>query len=127
MSVQLNHTIVHSRDAVASAEFLSRILGIGPPGRFAHFVTVEVANGVSLDFDVADSIRPQHYAFLVGDDDFDPIFERVRVAGVQFYADPQHAEAGVINTRDGGRGFYFDGPDGHNYEVITRPYGSGRA
>ena len=26
---------------------------------------------------------------------------------------------------DGGRGLYFDSPEGHNLEVITRPYGSG--
>ena len=26
---------------------------------------------------------------------------------------------------DGGRGLYFDSPEGHNLEIITRPYGSG--
>jgi len=31
----------------------------------------------------------------------------------------------VINTRDGGRGVYFEDPDGHLLELITRPYGSG--
>jgi catechol 2,3-dioxygenase-like lactoylglutathione lyase family enzyme len=124
MAVKLNHTILHSADKQASAEFLARILGVGHPGIFGHFVTVEVANGVSLDFDNSDNVRSQHYAFLVDDADFDPIFERVKGEGVQFYADPMHHEAGRINRWNTGRGFYFSGPEGHNYEVITRPYGT---
>jgi hypothetical protein len=124
MTVELNHTVVHSHDKKESAEFLARILGIGPPGTFAHFVTVEVGNGVSLDFDDAADVRSQHYAFLVGDEEFDPIFARVRAEGIQFYADPMHEQPGEINTRHTGRGFYFNGPEGHNLEVITRRYGT---
>jgi catechol 2,3-dioxygenase-like lactoylglutathione lyase family enzyme len=33
----------------------------------------------------------------------------------------------VINTRDGGRGVYFEDPDGHLLELLTRTYGSGGA
>jgi len=124
MAVHLNHTIVASRDAPGSAGFLSRILGVGPPVPFAHFLVVELANGVSLDYAQSDEVVPQHYAFLVDDEDFDPIFERVRGEGVPFFADPGHRRPGEINTRDGGRGFYFPDPDGHNLEVLTRPYGS---
>lgn len=32
---------------------------------------------------------------------------------------------GEINRNDGGRGLYWEGPDGHWLEIITRPYGSG--
>ncbi len=124
MAIELNHTIVHSRDKQASAAFLARILGLPAPGNFGHFATVEVANGVSLDFDDAQEIRSQHYAFLVGDEDFEPIFARVREEGIEYYADPAHRQAGEINERDRGRGFYFSDPDGHNLEVLTRRYGS---
>jgi catechol 2,3-dioxygenase-like lactoylglutathione lyase family enzyme len=124
MAVRLDHTIVPSYDKHASAEFLARILGIGPPGRFGHFVTLKVANGVSLDYDDASDVRSQHYAFLVGDEDFDPIFDRVKGEDVTYYSDPGHSRPGEINARDGGRGFYFSDPDGHNMEVLTRPYGS---
>lgn len=125
MTVRLNHTIVDARDRDASAAFLARVLGIGPPGHFGRFATVETANGVSLDFAEAEEVRAQHYAFLVDDGDFDEIFERVRDEGVAYFADPGHNRRGEINTRDGGRGFYFSDPDGHNLEVLTRPYGSG--
>jgi extradiol dioxygenase family protein len=120
MPVELNHTIVHSHDKKTSATFLAEILGLGSPGTFSHFVTVEVANGVSLDFDNADEVRPQHYAFLVEDEEFDPIFERVKARGITFYAYPGHQDPGQINTRRGGRGFYFNDPSGHHMEVLTR-------
>ena len=124
MPVQLDHTIVPSRDKHASAGFLARILGIGPPGVFGHFVTLELDGGLSLDYDDAVDVRPQHFAFRVADEDFDPIFERVQSEGITYFADPGHRRTGEINTRDGGRGFYFSDPDGHNMEVLTRRYGS---
>lgn len=126
VAVQLNHTIVHSRDKQASAEFVARILGLSDPTVFGHFVTVELDNEVSLDFDNSDQIRPQHYAFLVDEAEFDPIFSRVKDEGVAYFADPAHQRPGTINTRDGGRGFYFSDPNGHNLEILTKPYGSGR-
>lgn len=126
MAVQLNHTIVMSRDKRASAEFLARTLGLAAPVPFGPFLVVHVANGVSLDFvEVGGKIAPQHYAFLVSEDEFDAIFGRIRDQGLTYWADPGHREAGVINTRDGGRGCYFDDPSGHNLEILTRPYGSG--
>jgi catechol 2,3-dioxygenase-like lactoylglutathione lyase family enzyme len=124
MAVRLDHTIVYSRDKHASAEFLSRLLGVGPPVPMGHFVTVEVANGVSLDYDNAPSVKSQHYAFLVDDDEFDGIFERVKAEGIVYFADPGHTSKGELNYRWGGRGFYFSDPDGHNLEVMTRRYGS---
>jgi catechol 2,3-dioxygenase-like lactoylglutathione lyase family enzyme len=126
MVAKLDHTIVASRDKHASASFIARILGLDPPGTFGHFVTVEVGNGVSLDYDDASEVHSQHYAFLVDDDEFDPIFERIQAEGVTYYADPGHRRVREINTRDGGRGFYFPDPDGHNMEVLTRRYGSDR-
>jgi catechol 2,3-dioxygenase-like lactoylglutathione lyase family enzyme len=127
VSVELNHTIVASRDKKAGAAFLARILGLDPPVPFAHFVTVALSNGVTLDYDDADEVRPQHYAFLVGDAEFDPIFARVKAEGVEYFADPGRRRPGEINTRDDGRGFYFLDPDGHHLEVLTRAYGSSSA
>jgi catechol 2,3-dioxygenase-like lactoylglutathione lyase family enzyme len=75
--------------------------------------------------DTSDDIRPQHYAFLVSETEFDNIFGRIRAQGLQYWADPFHQQPGKINTRDGGRGVYFDDPDGHVLELLTRPYGSG--
>ncbi|HEY3095447.1 MAG TPA: VOC family protein [Acidimicrobiia bacterium] len=126
MTVELNHTIVECRDKQRSAAFLTEILGLPDPVRFGPFFVVEVDNGASLDFDESDGeIARQHYAFLIGEDDFDEIFGRIRDRGLQYWADPFKSRPGEINRNDGGRGVYFDDPDGHLLEVITRPYGSG--
>jgi catechol 2,3-dioxygenase-like lactoylglutathione lyase family enzyme len=124
VAVQLNHTIVWARDNEASAAFLVHVLGLAEPVRFGPFMVVEVANGVSLDFHtIEEPIAPQHYAFLITDDEFDSIFGRIQELGLTYWADPGAQEAGRINHHDGGRGVYFCDLDGHLLEIITRPYG----
>jgi catechol 2,3-dioxygenase-like lactoylglutathione lyase family enzyme len=126
MAIQLNHTIVYAKDSKASAEFLAELLGLPEPKPFSHFWVVAPTNEVSLDFlQRPGEIAAQHYAFLVDDAEFDEIFGRITERGLTYWADPMHQEHGVINTRDGGRGCYFDDPNGHNLEILTRPYGSG--
>jgi catechol 2,3-dioxygenase-like lactoylglutathione lyase family enzyme len=126
VSVQLNHTIVSCRDQQRSAAFLAGILGLPTPTRFAHFLVVEADNNVSLDFaETTEKITPQHYAFLVGEEEFDAAFSRIRDQDLPYWADPGRTRPEVINHRDGGRGLYFEDPDGHLLEIITRRYGSG--
>jgi len=126
VSVQLNHTIVWCRDKQKSATFLTEILGLPSPTRFGPMLVVQLNNSVSLDFYENDGeISSQHYAFLIGEDDFDQVFARIRGRGLQHWADPGKHRTGEINRNDGGRGVYFEDPDGHLLEVITRPYGSG--
>ncbi|MGW6795008.1 VOC family protein [Streptomyces chartreusis] len=126
MTVQLNHTIVAARDKKESATFLAGILGLEVSPQYGPFVPVEIPNGVTLDYlDSPGAITAQHYAFLVSEDEFDTIFGRIREAGLTYWADPYHRRPGEINHNDGGRGTYFEDPNGHNLEILTRPYGSG--
>jgi catechol 2,3-dioxygenase-like lactoylglutathione lyase family enzyme len=127
MPAQLNHTIVHARDKVASANFLTEILGLPRPKPFGPFMVVDAANGVSLDFISAEDheIIVEHYAFLVSEPEFDEIFGRIKERGLDYYADPARHIKGQINRHDGGRGVYWEDPNGHVLEIITRPYGSG--
>lgn len=125
MAIELNHTIVASRDKKAAAKFVTDLLGLSGSTLFGRFEVVELSNGVSLDFMNADEIHPQHYAFLLTEDEFDQVFGRIKEQNLTYWADPIHSAEGEINTRDGGRGVYFDSPDGHYLEILTRPYGSG--
>jgi catechol 2,3-dioxygenase-like lactoylglutathione lyase family enzyme len=124
MPVEINHTIVHASDRDATAAFLTEILGLADAGEYGPFRVVEMANGVSLDV-VQDggSFQSQHYAFLVGDDEFDQILARIQERGLTYGADPFHRHEGTINHNDGGKGVYWKDPDGHNLEIITVPYG----
>lgn len=126
MSVELNHTIVHARNNRESAEFLAGILGLEAGAEWGPFVPVATANGVTLDFasSPAESITTQHYAFLISEEEFDAAFERIRQAGITYYADPHMKQPGEINHHYGGRGLYFLDPAYHGMEIITRPYGS---
>jgi catechol 2,3-dioxygenase-like lactoylglutathione lyase family enzyme len=126
MTIQLNHTIVHALDPTASAKFLAELLGLAEPKRFGPFMGVELHNGVTLDFIAAqpEQIIIEHYAFLVSEAEFDEIFARIRQRALPYWADPAHKRAG-INRNDGGRGVYWNDPNGHYLEIITRPYGSG--
>jgi catechol 2,3-dioxygenase-like lactoylglutathione lyase family enzyme len=126
MTIQLNHTIVSAHDKRASADFFADILGLEEPAPFGPFMTVKADNGVTLDFlEREGEITPQHYAFLVSEGDFDQVLGRINARGLEYWADPHHQAAHAINTRDGGRGLYFEDPNGHNLEILTRPYGSG--
>lgn len=120
MSVELNHTIVWSRDKEASARFLAGILGVPVGEETGPFLPIRLGNAVTLDYADAGEVRPQHYAFLVGDEEFDAAFERIRDAGIDYWADPFHRQRGRLNDHNGGRGLYFTDPDGHNMELLTR-------
>jgi catechol 2,3-dioxygenase-like lactoylglutathione lyase family enzyme len=128
MAITLNHTIVYSTDRSAAASFFTEVFGLPPAREFGHFLAVELNHGVSLDFaQVPDGtpVFPQHYAFLVSEDEFTAIYGRIRERGLQHWADPRQEKPGEINHHDGGRGVYFPDPSGHYLEIITRPYGSG--
>lgn len=125
MAISLNHTIVVGRDKVASATFLTEILGLPPHKMFGPFAVVQVGE-TSLDFvETDDEIVQRHFAFLVSETEFDEIFARIHARGLSYWADPFRKEPDRINHWDDGRGVYFDDPNGHLLEIITRPYGSG--
>jgi hypothetical protein len=95
------------------------------------FAVVRVGE-TSLDYmNVTDAgsahgaITPQHYAFLVSELEFDAIFARMRARRLPYWADPYRRERDQINGWDDGRGVYFEDPNGHLLELLTRPYGSG--
>ncbi len=123
-SVQLNHTIVWCRDKRRSAVFLTDMLALPAAAEFGPMLVVKLANGVSLDFYENDEVSLQHYAFLVEDGEFDRVLARVQARAIEYWADPARTRAGETNRHYGGRGVYFQDPDGHLLEVITRPYGS---
>jgi catechol 2,3-dioxygenase-like lactoylglutathione lyase family enzyme len=122
MTLQLNHTIVPSRDKAASAEFLAGILGVSVGRPWGPFLPVRIGP-TTLDFMDADAFEEHHYAFLVDETSFDAMFERIRISGARWYADPWRQKPNEINHLYGGRGVYFDDPDRHAMELITQPYG----
>lgn len=125
MPITLNHTIVHTRNAADTAAFFTEILGIEPARRLGHFTVIQVGD-TSLDLLETDGeIASRHFAFLVSEEEFDAIFGRIRDRKSPYWADPRQQQPDEINHWDDGRGVYFEDPNGHLLEIITRSYGSG--
>ncbi|MBY3151894.1 VOC family protein [Rhizobium laguerreae] len=113
MPIHFNHTILSARDSKASADFLADMLGLPAPRRWGPFYMVTTDNDANLDYmDTEDA-------------EFEAIFNRIRERNLRYWADPGQRKPGETNDHDSGRGIYFEDPNGHLVEIITRPYGSG--
>jgi catechol 2,3-dioxygenase-like lactoylglutathione lyase family enzyme len=120
MAITLNHTIVPAHDKEASAKFFANIFGLKYEGATGHFAPVRVNETLTLDFDNWDRFEMHHYAFHVGETDFDAIFRRIKEAGISYGSGPFSQEDMQTNTWRGGRGVYFKDPNGHVLELLTR-------
>ena len=124
LPIELDHTIVPSRDRRAAAELLARILGVrwsetgvGP------FCPVYVSDGLTLDIDQADAAFPTlHYCFRMSDDAFDGLVSRLQALGIAYRSAPHGPADMQVNTHHGGRIVYWSEPDGHVWEALTVSY-----
>jgi hypothetical protein len=108
MGIDFNHTLVHAKETWAAARDVGGVLGLAEPSSYGPFAVLQFDNGTTLDFiEDTGEITAQHYAFLVGEDDFDAIWDRLKAAGRQWWADPHKRRPGEINHEDGGRGLYW--------------------
>jgi catechol 2,3-dioxygenase-like lactoylglutathione lyase family enzyme len=132
MTIRLDHTIVPAKDKVAAAEFFAEIFGLTVKPGQGHFAQVQVNESLTLDF--ADEPEPwggpgfdprigqsHHYAFHISEAEFEAIFDRLKAKRLPYGSGPYNHTDGQIYTRRGGRGFYFEDPNGHLLEVMTVP------
>jgi catechol 2,3-dioxygenase-like lactoylglutathione lyase family enzyme len=119
MPILLDHTIVPAKDKLASAKFFAEIFGLKVKPGDGYFAQVQVND--SLTFDFADEPEPKshHYAFHISEAEFEEIYERVKSKGLPYGSGPYNHTDGKIYTRRGGRGFYFEDPNGHLLGVMT--------
>ncbi len=122
MAIQLDHLIVPSHSPVDSAQSLAHLLGVPWETGKGHFTPVYVNDTLTLDFAERDSFASHHYCFHVSDDEFDGIFDRVRDANIVYRSTPMGPDDLQLNTRMGGRNFYWTDSDGHIWEVLTVSY-----
>jgi catechol 2,3-dioxygenase-like lactoylglutathione lyase family enzyme len=120
MTITLNHTIVPARDKAAAAKFFADIFGL-KRGRSHYFAPVKVNKALTLLFDDDTKFESHHYAFHVGDREFDAILRRIKAAKVAFGSAPWSLDDGKLNDWGGGRGVYFRDPNGHVLELMTVP------
>jgi len=119
MPIELDHTIVPAHDKEASARFFARVFGLSYQGPSSHFAEVRVNDRLTFDFETAKEFESHHYAFKIGEAEFDAIFARIQQDKIPYGSGPFSLEDMKINRRSGGRGFYFRDPGGHVLEVLT--------
>ena len=120
MTIELNHTIVPAHDKEESARFYERMFGFKYEGPMGHFAPIKIpSQSLTLDFDNRETFQPQHYAFKVGEPEFEQIFARIRAEGISYGSGPFTPEDGETNSWGGGRGVYFRDPNGHLLELLT--------
>jgi hypothetical protein len=124
MAIALDHFIVPSRDKNAAAKQLAGLLGVPfEEAGAGPFAAVYVNDSLTLDFaDQGRGADRHHYCFRVSDEEFDAIFQRIRAANFPYRSTPMGPVDGKINTRMGGKNVYWDQPEGHVWEILTRSY-----
>jgi uncharacterized glyoxalase superfamily protein PhnB len=75
-----------------------------------------------MDFAQREQFSSHHYCFHVSEAEFDGIFARVQAAGIKHRSSPRGPDDLQLNTRLGGRNFYWTDRDGHVWEVLTVSY-----
>ena len=124
LTIHLDHVLVPVRDRVASARLLASLLGVPwAEAGVGPFSPVYVNDGLTLDFDQADSAYPvQHYCFRVSEQEFDAVLGRIRAAGIEYRSAVHGPVDRRIDTRHGGRIVYWNEPDKHQWELLTVSY-----
>ncbi|MEC5399678.1 hypothetical protein [Uliginosibacterium sp. H1] len=122
MSIELDHSIVSSRDKAAGARRLAEILGVASgPARFGPFHAVYVNEGLTLDFiDTDEDFPVQHFCFRVTPADFETIRVRLDAMGIPW----RGTVSGPMDRKVGAHfgNIYWNEPDGHQWELLTVSY-----
>ena len=91
--------------------------GVGP------FSPVYVNGGLTLDFsDDPGPFPVEHFCFRVSEQEFTAILARIEAAGIPYRSSVRGPVDGAINTDYGGRMFYWNDPEGHQWELLTVSY-----
>lgn len=124
MTIALDHAIVSARDKVAAARQLAELLGvpwaevtIGP------FSAVYVNEGLTLDFiETQEAFPVEHFCFRVTPQEFDAILARIQAAGIPYRSTVRGPMDMQVSTQFGGKGIYWNEPEGHQWEMLTVSY-----
>ena len=96
MTITLDHTIVPSNDKDAAARWLADVFGL-PYAGAGYFAPVKMNDSLTLDFADADEVPSLHYAFVVSEEEFDGIFERIRASASTYGSGPRSSDDREIN------------------------------
>lgn len=124
MTVELDHFIVPAKSRVTAARRLGELLGV-PWVETAYeiFSPVYLNEGLTLDFVETNEPFPvHHYCFRVTDAEFEAILGRIRTAEIPYRSTVRGPVDMTVSTQFGGKGVYWNDPEGHQWEMLTVSY-----
>ena len=120
--MNLDHTIVPASSKEDAARSFAYVFGLPYDGISGEFAPVRVNESLTLDFYNQDDFGWHHYAFHVGEDEFDQILGRIRDEGMPYGDGPQRSDNMKVGAPfQGGRSVYFRSEDDHIFEFMTEP------
>jgi hypothetical protein len=120
--IVLDHHIVPSRHRENSARWLAHVLGLPAPRIEGPFAAVDLGGETSLYFAGWDvEVASQHYAFKVGEEEFDHIVDRLCAESIDYWSDHTLSQPATVRRDATGNGVYFRSPEGHLLELLTSP------
>jgi catechol 2,3-dioxygenase-like lactoylglutathione lyase family enzyme len=113
MTVHLDHVIVSSHNALASAKLLGELLGVPwAASGMGPFSPVYINEGLTFDFIETEEAFPvEHFCFRVSQEEFDAILQRIKTAGIKYRSTVRGPDDGKIDAIYGT--VYWNEPDGH--------------
>jgi len=124
MRIELDHTIVPTRNKRRSARLLAELLDVPwSPSGPGPFAPVYVNEGLTLDFiDTDENFPIYHFCFRVAPADFEAILGRIQARGIAYRSSVRGPVDRQIGTEFGGTLVYWNEPDGHQWEMLTVSY-----
>jgi catechol 2,3-dioxygenase-like lactoylglutathione lyase family enzyme len=124
MAIELDHFIVSCRDKAAAARQLGELLGVPwAESGLGPFAPVYINDGLTLDFfETQEDFLVEHFCFRVSDQEFDAILARLQAAGIAYRSTVRGPMDMKVDTQFGGRGLYWNVPEGHQWEMLTVSY-----
>jgi catechol 2,3-dioxygenase-like lactoylglutathione lyase family enzyme len=93
------------------------------PTSLGPFAPVFVNDGLTLDFIQTDEDFPvYHFCFRVSPAEFDAILGRIQAAGIAYRSKVHAPSDHAVDAQFGGKGVYWNEPDGHQWEMLTVSY-----
>ena len=122
MTIYLDHTIVPSRDQIASAKQLAELLGVAwAESAIGPFSPVYLNDSTTLDFITTHEAFPiYHFCFRVDQAQFDAILARIQAAAIPYRSSVRGPVDMQISAQYGS--VYWNAPDGHQWEMLTVSY-----
>lgn len=113
--IKISHAAVKVKNVSSSLEFLTKVLGVKPAWSQDDWGMVKSEGTTLALIEEKQEVHPPHIGFVVDQkEDVDFMYEHLKASGAKNIEAPR-------DHRDKSRSFYFQDPDGNQFELLWLP------